>query len=114
MFYLSFLIHTQKECRVYLGKSRLSELGTTSSPDRVTDGNFYKFVPLEYHTCTRDALERVMSSDPAADPVFPGSVKVDGLLFYHKDAAYTSGVTPLATWLKVSVHASVKISASVD
>lgn len=52
--------------------------------------NPYKFIPLQYHTCSK-LSEIVSSSWPVA---------VDGLLFFHTRSHYCLGRTPLALWLK--------------
>ncbi|CAG0925530.1 unnamed protein product, partial [Notodromas monacha] len=68
--------------------SSLAETGT---------GHFFKFVPLDYLPCAKVELENAMRR---SEDIFQGGEKLDGILFYHKLGAYTSGYTPLATWLK--------------
>jgi snurportin-1 len=54
--------------------------------------NDYRILLLPTVTCDNNFYECLES--------FSTSVALDGLLFYHKEAFYTSGVTPLVTWLK--------------
>ena len=78
------------EFRFYWLNSKLSDLGDDILMQTRT--NPYKFVPLQYHTCSRDSLQQILS--------VPWPVEVDGLLFFHKEAHYFRGRSPLVLWLK--------------
>ncbi|XP_032325062.1 snurportin-1 isoform X2 [Camelus ferus] len=52
----------------------------------------FKFVGLKNFPCTPESLFKVLSMD------FP--FEVDGLLFYHRQAHYSPGSTPLVGWLR--------------
>ncbi|KAH9393673.1 hypothetical protein TYRP_021591 [Tyrophagus putrescentiae] len=57
----------------------------------------FNFVPLHYHQCTAENIV-----DKAKGPYqFNGNI--DGVLFFHKHAPYTPGITPLVCWLKVDM-----------
>ena len=78
------------EFRSFWLQSKLSE-----EHDRLslkTRSNPYKFLPLKYHFCKRDDMSQLLST--ACEP------EVDGLLFLHKKAHYTPGMSPLSVWLK--------------
>ena len=53
------------------------------------------FVPLPHFGCSKDQLEKGLAAE-----AFPPELKLDGLLFYHGDAHYLPGQTPLVGWLK--------------
>ena len=53
------------------------------------------FVPLPHFGCSKDQLEMGLAAE-----AFPPELKLDGLLFYHGDAHYLPGQTPLVGWLK--------------
>ena len=53
------------------------------------------FVPLPHFGCSKDQLSVGLAAD-----AFPPELKLDGLLFYHGDAHYLPGQTPLVGWLK--------------
>ncbi len=78
------------EFRFYWLRTKLNEecdaLSTTS---RV---NPYKFLPLTSYPSTHSSLAKVLGSK------WP--LEVDGLLFFHKEAHYILGRSPLALWLK--------------
>ena len=57
-----------------------------------TSSNPYKFLPLEHHSCKREAVTQLLSAG--------WRLEVDGLLFIHKRVHYTTGMSPLAVWLK--------------
>lgn len=59
--------------------------------------NPFPFIPLEPHRCDPCTISSVMNQFP----YFPlNEPKLDGLLFYHGDASYTAGTSPLVVWLK--------------
>lgn len=65
--------------------------------EKLTDkSNKIKFTIIPKYPCTKDNITRFMSTYP----VFPDDQpKLDGILFYHKEAHYTAGSTPLVGWL---------------
>lgn len=81
----------QMSCRQFWIRSRLKdelpELCDLRRP----------IIPLETYSCTRDTIEDVLNTFPYFQSNLP---KVDGVLFYHQDAHYTQGRTPLVGWLK--------------
>lgn len=62
-----------------------------------SDHNPFPFFPLDYHPCDFTSLSTVLSKHPYFSSDTP---KVDGILFYHSEAFYTPGSTPLVVWLK--------------
>ncbi|KAB1257022.1 Snurportin-1 [Camelus dromedarius] len=79
--------------RFYWMHSKLLEeegLGEKAKLNPVRPG--FKFVGLKNFPCTPESLFKVLSMD------FP--FEVDGLLFYHRQAHYSPGSTPLVGWLR--------------
>lgn len=56
--------------------------------------NPYKFVPVPHYACDKLTIKKALESP------LPFPAKLDGLLFYHKEALYSPGTTPLVGWLK--------------
>ncbi|UXI15442.1 E3 ubiquitin-protein ligase Nedd-4 [Sarcoptes scabiei] len=52
------------------------------------------FKPIDYWPCTVDNIRESANLSTFKK-------EIDGILFYHKQAPYTSGVTPLVCWLKI-------------
>ena len=91
------------EFRFYWLNAKLSEVGDEVLIQAKT--NPYKFVPLQYYCCNKDSLQGVLSSK------YP--IEVDGLIFFHKQAHYFRGRSPLVLWLKphmVSEILSISVS----
>lgn len=65
--------------------------------ETVSTGNAYPFHYVPHVPCDDDSLKIVFNKYPFYDNDTPS---VDGLLFYHKEASYVSGRTPLVGWLK--------------
>ncbi|PVD20219.1 hypothetical protein C0Q70_20715 [Pomacea canaliculata] len=61
-------------------------------------GSGYTFHPLTSCSCMALTLARAIANV---------SYQMTGLLFYHKDACYTPGVTPLGCWLETHLIQSV-------
>ncbi|XP_061450976.1 snurportin-1 [Rhineura floridana] len=79
----------QTDFRFYWLHSKLQEEGGLGEKSRL---NPFRFVGLQSHSCTPESLCEVLATD------FP--FEVDGLLFYHKQAHYNPGSTPLVGWLR--------------
>ena len=78
------------EFRFYWLKTKLKEEGDAVST--VSRVNPYQFLPLTSHPCSHASLVEVLGSK------WP--LEVDGLLFFHKEAHYMLGRSPLTLWLK--------------
>ena len=81
---------SDREFRSFWLKTKLAE-----SADQIANfarTNPFKFLPLTFYPCSKESLTRELGSK------WP--VLVDGLLFFHKEAHYTTGTSPLAVWLK--------------
>ena len=93
------------EFRIYWKETKLREEGAAVT--KYSRVNPLTFQNLSYLPCTREKLGEVLGAK------WP--LEVDGLLFIHKEAHYTVGCTPLATWLKPHMIPEVlKISVSDD
>lgn len=81
---------SESEFRFYWLQTKLAEVTDTSG----TAENLckYHFVPLRNFSCDTETIRNVMNQ--------PLHMSLDGLLFYHKQAHYTFGSTPLVVWLK--------------
>ena len=78
------------EFRSFWLKSKLAEEGEKLSTHSRT--NPFKFIQLDSFPCSKDSITQVLGSR--------WHTEVDGLLFLHKEAHYTTGRSPLAVWLK--------------
>lgn len=58
--------------------------------------NMYPILPLSHYECSVERISYVLNNWPLFGNNSP---KVDGLLFYHKNALYTAGFTPTVLWL---------------
>lgn len=65
--------------------------------DRRGPLNPFAFVPLPFYDLAARPLGKVVAKE---DYGFDGSTAVDGVLFYHKEALYLPGKSPLVCWLK--------------
>lgn len=54
--------------------------------------NPYKFVPLQSFCCAEDIIQEALKKSQPFE--------VDGLLFFHKEAHYFRGHSPIVLWLK--------------
>lgn len=78
------------ECRFFWIKCKFQEIPELK--ERGTDTNRYPILPPQKIDCNSDlytALTNLNIEHP-----------LDGFLFYHRQALYTYGQTPLVTWLK--------------
>ncbi|XP_015676243.1 snurportin-1 [Protobothrops mucrosquamatus] len=79
----------QTDFRFYWLHSKMEEEMVLSEKSRL---NPYRFVGLKSYSCNAASLCEVLAM------TFP--FEVDGLLFYHKQAHYNPGSTPLVGWLR--------------
>nr|XP_056721888.1 snurportin-1 [Euleptes europaea] len=79
----------QTDFRFYWLRSKMEEEAGLEEKSRL---NPFRFVGLQNYPCTNESLCEVLATD------FP--FEVDGLLFYHKQAHYNPGSTPLVGWLR--------------
>ncbi|XP_077174205.1 snurportin-1 isoform X2 [Paroedura picta] len=79
----------QTDFRFYWLCSKMEEEADLGEKSRL---NPFKFVRLPNYACTNESLCDVLAME------FP--FEVDGLLFYHKQAHYHPGCTPLVGWLR--------------
>ncbi|XP_054858617.1 snurportin-1 [Eublepharis macularius] len=79
----------QTDFRFYWFRSKMEEEGDLEEKSRL---NPFRFVGLQNYSCSTESLCEVLATD------FP--FEVDGLLFYHKQAHYNPGSTPLVGWLR--------------
>ncbi|XP_069697756.1 snurportin-1-like [Periplaneta americana] len=84
----------ETEFRFYWLKSKMEE---TSCFSNHASDNAYPFMSLEYYKSDTLTMMNVMSVESLFGCDGP---KLDGLLFYHSQAHYIPGVTPLVGWLK--------------
>lgn len=87
------LTECEAEFRFYWIESQISELKL----DEVTQHNHYVFRVIEKCNCG----DNVMLNDFLSKyPIWPNNEpKLDGFLFYHGEASYVNGETPLVGWL---------------
>ncbi|XP_058012685.1 snurportin-1 [Ahaetulla prasina] len=79
----------QTDFRFYWLHSKMEEETDLSEKSRL---NPYRFVGLKSYSCSSANLCEVLAM------TFP--FEVDGILFYHKQAHYNPGSTPLVGWLR--------------
>ena len=80
---------SETEFRFYWLHTKMQEVPNASEISKV---NPFSFQPLENFQCDSESISKVVNTKK--------STELDGLLFYHKKAAYTFGSTPLVVWLK--------------
>lgn len=87
--YFCFLF-LQAEFRFYWLKSKFEE-----NPEMVEGRgeDEYKFIHLPCVAACAAEIENIMSVEQ------PFSETMDGVLFFHKEAHYTPGISPLVVWL---------------
>lgn len=87
------LTDCEAEFRFFWIESQIRETGL----DQVTDHNEYPFRIIEKCSCGNEmALNEFLSKYP----IWPNNQpELDGFLFYHKEASYVHGTTPLVGWL---------------
>uniref|UniRef100_A0A8D0BM25 Snurportin-1 n=1 Tax=Salvator merianae TaxID=96440 RepID=A0A8D0BM25_SALMN len=86
----------QTDFRFYWLLSKMQEEIGLGEKSRL---NPFQFVGLQHYSCTPESLCEVLATD------FP--FEVDGLLFYHKQAHYSPGSTPLVGWLRPYMVADI-------
>lgn len=87
------LTECDAEFRFFWIESQIRE----SNLDQVTDHNEYPFRIIEKYSCGDEmALNEILSKYP----IWPNNQpELDGFLFYHGEASYMHGKTPLVGWL---------------
>lgn len=80
----NFWLHTKFES---------NDFNTANSENR-----YYKFTPLKF---TPTSEVSVIASNPERylNGIQQNTYEIDGLLFYHKQAHYVGGSTPLVCWV---------------
>uniref|UniRef100_A0A8D0L9G9 Snurportin-1 n=1 Tax=Sphenodon punctatus TaxID=8508 RepID=A0A8D0L9G9_SPHPU len=86
----------QTDFRFFWLHSKIQEEKELGEKNRL---NPFRFVGLQSFPCTEESLCAVLAMD------FP--FEVDGLLFYHKQAHYIPGSTPLVGWLRPYMVADI-------
>ncbi|KMQ86790.1 snurportin-1-like protein [Lasius niger] len=81
----------EAEFRLYWINSKIRE--TTEFKERDTDINKYPILSLQNIDCNSDLSSALTHLDFEPNCI-------DGFLFYHRNAQYNFGCTPLVTWLK--------------
>lgn len=69
-----------------------------------SNDNAFIFTSLPYHQCSVSTMTNIMASENLFGQDGPA---LDGLLFYHSEAHYVPGRTPLVGWLKPHMMATV-------
>ena len=93
------------EFRIYWKETKLHDEGDRLG--KYSRINPLTFKNLDYYPCTKEKLSEVLGGK--------WSLEVDGLLFIHKGAHYTTGRSPLAAWLKPQmVQEVLKIPVSEE
>ena len=81
---------SDREFRSFWLKTKLAEASELVA--NFARRNPFKFLPLTFHSCSKESLTQLFDSK------WP--LLVDGLLFFHIEAHYTTGTSPLVVWLK--------------
>ncbi|KAJ8679015.1 hypothetical protein QAD02_014802 [Eretmocerus hayati] len=84
------MLNCETDFRFFWLRSQIDELPDLKN--RVGGVNDYPILTLPDINCGRDFYECLESIST--------SLPLDGILFYHREAHYTSGRTPLVAWLK--------------
>ncbi|CAD5123814.1 DgyrCDS12125 [Dimorphilus gyrociliatus] len=84
---------SETEFRFYWLKTKYEEEG--GNLNTMSKYNKFRFVNANRCDCSKESIEKLMVSTTREESHF-----FDGLLFYHKEALYTFGTTPLVGWLK--------------
>jgi len=77
------------EFRFFWAHTRLTQECDACEPPNPSVGRDYAFAPTPWYECDADGVRRAYEARDVCD------YEVDGLLFYHKEAAYDVGATPL-------------------
>lgn len=100
-FHVTISSVEQAEFRFYWLKSKMEEMPSLSE---LSGDNAFVFTSLAYHQCSVSTMTSVMASESLFGQDGPA---LDGLLFYHSEAHYVPGRTPLVGWLKPHMMATV-------
>lgn len=88
------LLHCETQFRFYWIKTRFEENPICES---VNDYNDYTFSPLKFYDFDNtENIQECLYLYPQWENNCP---ELDGFFFYHKEASYTCGTTPLVGWL---------------
>ena len=82
--------NSDTEFRFFWLKTKLNDEGEKLSTH--SRRNPFRFLPLDVCPCTAESITKTLG--------VRWPIEVDGLLFFHKEAHYTIGRSPLAIWLK--------------
>ncbi|KRT84981.1 hypothetical protein AMK59_2393, partial [Oryctes borbonicus] len=86
------LLHCSTEFRFFFIRNKFLE-----DPELNSESNKFNFVNVPHHGALLPTLELELT---ACYSINDTNLPVDGVLFYHKDCPYISGLTPLVGWLK--------------
>lgn len=87
------MINCEASFRFFWRKSKIEELEL----GQTRQSNTYPMISLDYYDLAEDDdIIKCLSSNTFFKN---SSTELDGLLFYHKEASYTHGITPLVGWL---------------
>jgi len=80
------------EFRMWFLESKLAEIPTSRNQKKSQQN----IIRIPCYPCNGEGIRQCFSWQP-----FPNeTLELDGLMFYHKKTAYTTGETPLVGWLK--------------
>ena len=91
------------EFRFFWAHTRLTQECDACEPPDPSVGREYAFAPTPWYECDADGVRRAYEARDVGD------CEVDGLLFYHKEAAYDVGATPLVLLWRDAKTSSVWI-----
>jgi snurportin-1 len=91
----------QTEFRFYWLKSKTEEMPCLS---KRSNDNAFVFTSLPYHQCSVSTMTNIMAVENLFGQDGPA---LDGLLFYHTEAHYVPGCSPLVGWLKPHMMVTV-------
>jgi len=85
------------EYRLYDLNGRMAERMSSPEPPPQIRARFKKFVmQLPLFPCTASGVTKALNWTPLPNL----KLELDGILFYHHDAMYRPGTTPLVAWIK--------------
>lgn len=95
------MLDCEAEFRFYWLKSKMEEMSCLSEH---SNDNAFIFLSLPYHQSNESTMTAVMATENLFGKDGPA---LDGLLFYHSQAHYIPGKTPLVGWLKPYMMSTV-------
>lgn len=81
----------ETEFRFYWANARLTEECDACEATNPAVGRDFRFVPTPWYECDSEGVTRCYSDGVSRAHGY----EIDGLLFYHKEASYETGATPL-------------------